>query len=160
MFLPVPPGLLPFPLPSFHSSGRTACRLCALETQLVSRSTPPAALQFLNRAMGDSQERIRRALDKMLYLPHLQAQHADPSLPTAAPAGAGGSSRNGSAGVGRPWDRGDLFRRLATFKSGTWFCKPQSISPVECARRGWTNTAPDLLTCEVRGRSLCHCGLA
>lgn len=25
----------------------------------------------------------------------------------------------------RPWDRGDLFRRLATYKSTTWFGKPQ-----------------------------------
>lgn len=25
----------------------------------------------------------------------------------------------------RPWDRGDLYRRLATFKSMTWFAKPQ-----------------------------------
>lgn len=102
--------------------------------------------------MGDSQERIRRALDKLLYLPHLQAQHAEPSLPIAAPASGGGNGSGGSAARGRPWDRGDLFRRLATFKSGTWFCKPQSISPVECARRGWTNTGPDLLSCEVRGR--------
>ncbi|KAL4443734.1 hypothetical protein ABPG75_011471 [Micractinium tetrahymenae] len=99
--------------------------------------------------MGDSQERIRRALDKLLYLPHLQAQHAEPSLPVAAAAsGSGAGGSNGSASRGRPWDRGDLFRRLATFKSGTWFCKPQAISPVECARRGWTNTGPDLLTCE------------
>lgn len=25
----------------------------------------------------------------------------------------------------RPWDRGDLMRRLATFKSMTWFAKPK-----------------------------------
>lgn len=25
----------------------------------------------------------------------------------------------------RPWDRGDLQKRLATFKSMTWFAKPQ-----------------------------------
>ncbi|KAL0355270.1 UNVERIFIED_CONTAM: hypothetical protein Sradi_3973900 [Sesamum radiatum] len=25
----------------------------------------------------------------------------------------------------RPWDRDDLFRRLSTFKSMTWFAKPQ-----------------------------------
>lgn len=25
----------------------------------------------------------------------------------------------------RPWDRGDLMRRVATFKSMTWFAKPK-----------------------------------
>jgi C3HC zinc finger-like len=25
----------------------------------------------------------------------------------------------------RPWDRGDLMRRLATFKAMTWFAKPK-----------------------------------
>ena len=25
----------------------------------------------------------------------------------------------------RPWDRGDLMKRLATFKSMTWFAKPK-----------------------------------
>lgn len=25
----------------------------------------------------------------------------------------------------RPWDRGDLMRRMATFKSMTWFAKPK-----------------------------------
>lgn len=27
--------------------------------------------------------------------------------------------------VCRPWDRGDLMRRVATFKSMTWFAKPK-----------------------------------
>ncbi|PSC71587.1 C3HC zinc finger-isoform 2 [Micractinium conductrix] len=89
-----------------------------------------------------SQDRLRKALDQLLYLPHLQAQHDQPSLP--AVGGGGGTP----PGKGRPWDRTDLFRRLATFKSSTWFCKPACIGPVECARRGWMNTGPDLLTCE------------
>ena len=98
-----------------------------------------------------NRERIQKALDSLLYLPHLQAQRND-SLPVAAPPpGGGGPAGAAAAGRGRPWDRGDLFRRLATFKSSTWFCKPAVISPVECARRGWTNTAADLLSCEVGG---------
>lgn len=27
----------------------------------------------------------------------------------------------------RPWDRGDLMRRLSTFKSMTWFAKPKVL---------------------------------
>ena len=93
--------------------------------------------------MDNSSERIQKALDSLLYLPHLKEQQND-SLPVSSPLGGGGGG-----GRGRPWDRGDLFRRLGTFKSSTWFCKPEAVGPVECARRGWTNTALDLLTCEV-----------
>ena len=53
-----------------------------------------------------SQDRLRKALDQLLYLPHLQAQHDQPSLP--AVGGGGGTP----PGKGRPWDRTDLFRRL------------------------------------------------
>lgn len=38
---------------------------------------------------------------------------------------APGSSGSMQAPLCRPWDRGDLLRRLATFKSMTWFAKPQ-----------------------------------
>ncbi|GFP99978.1 nuclear-interacting partner of alk [Phtheirospermum japonicum] len=47
----------------------------------------------------------------------------------------------------RPWDRDDLFRRLSTFKSITWFAKPQVVSPLECARRGWVNVDMDTIVC-------------
>lgn len=43
-----------------------------------------------------------------------------------------GSKQHSSASAGtsqaplcRPWDRGDLMKRLATFKSMTWFAKPK-----------------------------------
>ncbi|KAF8676100.1 hypothetical protein HU200_047605 [Digitaria exilis] len=48
----------------------------------------------------------------------------------------------------RPWDRADLMRRLGSFKAMTWFAKPKVISPVNCARRGWINIEPDVITCE------------
>ena len=48
------------------------------------------------------------------------------------------------------WDRGDLLRRLQSYKANTWFCKPPGAGPLDCARRGWVNTALDVLTCEVR----------
>ncbi|KAI8541201.1 hypothetical protein RHMOL_Rhmol08G0043700 [Rhododendron molle] len=53
--------------------------------------------------------------------------------------------------VCRPWDRGDLMRRLATFKSMTWFAKPQVVSVVNCARRGWVNVDVDTIACEACG---------
>jgi hypothetical protein len=50
----------------------------------------------------------------------------------------------------RPWERGDLVRRLRSFRPATWFCKPAPAGPIECARRGWVNAGQDLLSCEVR----------
>lgn len=58
------------------------------------------------------------------------------------------------APVCRPWDRGDLLKRLATFKSMTWFAKPQVVSAVNCARRGWVNVDSDIIACEACGARL------
>ncbi|KAL3512305.1 hypothetical protein ACH5RR_025022 [Cinchona calisaya] len=66
-------------------------------------------------------------------------------------SGLGGS---GQAPPCRPWDRDDLFRRLATFKSMTWFAKPQAVSAVNCARRGWINIDMDIISCESCGARL------
>ncbi|XP_074311236.1 uncharacterized protein LOC141647093 [Silene latifolia] len=54
----------------------------------------------------------------------------------------------------RPWERGDLLRRLATFKPGNWFGKPQAASSLSCARRGWINIAVDEIECETCGANL------
>ncbi|XP_030521647.2 uncharacterized protein LOC115734832 isoform X2 [Rhodamnia argentea] len=51
----------------------------------------------------------------------------------------------------RPWDRGDLMRRLSTFKSMTWFAKPKAVSALNCARRGWVNVDMDTIACEACG---------
>lgn len=51
----------------------------------------------------------------------------------------------------RPWDRVDYFRRLASFKSMWWFAKPQVVSAVNCARRGWINVDMDTIACEACG---------
>ncbi|KAK4785509.1 hypothetical protein SAY86_002198 [Trapa natans] len=58
------------------------------------------------------------------------------------------SSRISQAPLCRPWDRGDLIRRLSTFKSMTWFAKPKVVSAVNCARRGWVNVDMDTIACE------------
>jgi hypothetical protein len=84
-------------------------------------------------------ERLKKALDSMIFLPHLRDRQAQ-SNSLLFPDSSGGN--------GRPWDRGDLFRRLQTFKASTWFAKPTCVGPVECARRGWENVGVDLLTCE------------
>ncbi|PKI47668.1 uncharacterized protein LOC116192523 isoform X1 [Punica granatum] len=54
----------------------------------------------------------------------------------------------------RPWERGDLLRRLATFSPSNWFAKPKRASSLACARRGWINVDWDKIECESCGASL------
>ncbi|PNY14125.1 nuclear-interacting partner of ALK, partial [Trifolium pratense] len=54
----------------------------------------------------------------------------------------------------RPWDRADFMKRLATFKSISWFAKPKRVSAVNCARRGWINVDVDTIACEECGARL------
>lgn len=64
------------------------------------------------------------------------------------------SGGNVLAPLCRPWDRGDLVKRLATFKSMTWFAKPEVVNAVNCARRGWVNVDMDIIACESCGARL------
>jgi hypothetical protein len=50
--------------------------------------------------------------------------------------------------------QGDLLSRLRSFSATTWFGKPSCLSPAECARKGWTNTGPDQLTCLTCGSQI------
>ncbi|KAG1676329.1 hypothetical protein FOA52_001124 [Chlamydomonas sp. UWO 241] len=54
----------------------------------------------------------------------------------------------------RPADQADLHRRLQTFKPLTWFGRPDIVSAVECATRGWANIERDMLVCD-----FCRCQL-
>eukprot|EP00798_Chlamydomonas_sp_ICE-L_P007607 gene7607-761_t len=56
----------------------------------------------------------------------------------------------------RPWDQRDLHRRLLTFRPLTWFAKPDSVGPIACAARGWSNTARDTLECEFCSATLIY----
>ncbi|KAI8106467.1 hypothetical protein M9435_001011 [Picochlorum sp. BPE23] len=108
-------------------------------------------------------DRLVKALDSMIYMPHIKEIGKDMAVPGLMVMGGGlrhnavgdvaqpggGEGHDGSRKrVGRPWDRGELYSRLQTFKSLTWFAKPPKINAQECARRGWENTGMDELTCE------------
>nr|XP_043614615.1 uncharacterized protein LOC122586697 [Erigeron canadensis] len=58
------------------------------------------------------------------------------------------NNASGGTPVCRPWDRKDLLARIATFKSMTWFAKPEVVSAINCARRGWVNVDTDTIACE------------
>ncbi|KAE8722940.1 IAP-like protein 1 isoform 6 [Hibiscus syriacus] len=78
----------------------------------------------------------------------LQAPRA--SLSTSAGGSALGSSRISC----RPWERGDLLRRLATFKPMNWLGKPKVARSLACAQRGWINIDVDKIECETCGACL------
>ncbi|CAI8617626.1 unnamed protein product [Vicia faba] len=66
----------------------------------------------------------------------------------------GGSTFGSSRSSCRPWERGDLLRRLATFAPLNWLSKPQIISSLACAQKGWTNIGEDKIACEACGACL------
>ncbi|KAF9620397.1 hypothetical protein IFM89_011770 [Coptis chinensis] len=67
---------------------------------------------------------------------------------------AGGSALGSSQPSCRPWERGDLLRRLATFHPSNWSGKPKIASPLACARRGWVSVDVDRIVCESCGSNL------
>ncbi|CAH1444647.1 unnamed protein product [Lactuca virosa] len=69
-------------------------------------------------------------------------------------ASACGSVLGSSQPSCRPWERGDLLRRLSTFKPANWFGKPKAASSLACARRGWVNVDIDKIECESCGATL------
>lgn len=66
----------------------------------------------------------------------------------------GGSAPVSSQSLCRPWDRGDLLKRLSTFKSSNWSSTPKVFGPLACARRGWMNVDGDMIACEACGARL------
>lgn len=71
--------------------------------------------------IGSVDGSIRGLGSKAASLSYVGSQPPQPSLST----GVGGSAFGMSRYSCRPWERGDLLRRLATFKPGNWFGKPK-----------------------------------
>ncbi|KAL5748954.1 hypothetical protein ACOSQ2_026251 [Xanthoceras sorbifolium] len=100
---------------------------------------------------GDSEKRFRSIMDKLFHAipassscsraesPRVtNGRNGDSALALVdpkSPANLVEKSQHSLAGSSeaplcRPWDRGDILRRLATFKSMTWFAKPKVVSAV------------------------------
>ncbi|KAM7492449.1 hypothetical protein LguiA_035370 [Lonicera macranthoides] len=73
---------------------------------------------------------------------------------TSLSASAGGSALGSSQPSCRPWERGDLLKRLSTFNPRNWLGKPKAASSLACARRGWVNLDVDRIECESCGANL------
>ncbi|KAH7650972.1 RNA polymerase archaeal subunit P/eukaryotic subunit RPABC4 protein [Dioscorea alata] len=110
----------------------------------------------------NSEKRFQKVMDKLYFAPSPKPR---PPLPRGKRALELGKQERlrlrrdsiGSLGLVpqcRPWDRGDLMRRLATYKAMTWFGKPKVVNPVNCARRGWINVEMDTIACEACGARL------
>ena len=99
--------------------------------------------------------RLIKALDSLIYMPKMKQTRDDLEVPGLAlnqeyslVMSDSDGKRRQVPSIGRPWDRGELYARLQTFKSMTWFAKPEKVDARECARRGWENSGLDELTCE------------
>ncbi|KAK3225592.1 hypothetical protein Dsin_005454 [Dipteronia sinensis] len=119
---------------------------------------------------GDSEKRFHSIMDKLFHAPKsipppsscsvaesqrgMKLRNGDSALALVTPNVMEKSQHSLEAPMCRPWDRGDLMRRLATFKSMTWFAKPKVVSAVNCARRGWVNVDTDIIACESCGARL------
>ncbi|KAG2667288.1 hypothetical protein I3843_15G104500 [Carya illinoinensis] len=118
-----------------------------------------------------SEKRFHSIMDKLFYAPKSvpSSSRKRPNTSSALPlmelnrrgdiVERSQQQSTASAGMSqaplcRPWDRGDLMKRLATFKSMTWFAKPKVVSAVNCARRGWVNVDMDIIACEACGARL------
>ncbi|KAK3124443.1 hypothetical protein QOZ80_7BG0586620 [Eleusine coracana subsp. coracana] len=87
---------------------------------------------------------------------HVAPDACQPSLSTNAVGTAAGFCQPSC----RPWERGDLLRRLATYKPSTWASKPKAACSLACVRRGWVNIDVDKIECESCGANLIFTALA
>eukprot|EP00250_Pteridium_aquilinum_P008326 c17854_g1_i1 orf=558-3440(-) len=92
-------------------------------------------------------------LDKGWKGGSLSKSGPQPPWTSATSGSTGGGSTPGLAQpICRPWDRGDLLKRLSTFKSAVWLATPKICGPLACARRGWANVDDDdTISCEACG---------
>ena len=98
------------------------------------------------RSVKSPLEKARQALDSLLATP----EETDPGVSAEHGVhGLHGGAHKEQPHTCRPWDSQDLFRRLRTFRSGSWFAKPDAASALACASRGWRNARPETLQCEV-----------
>ncbi|VAH30629.1 unnamed protein product [Triticum turgidum subsp. durum] len=108
-------------------------------------SSPPAQTNVATIDWLGSEQ-----LSKVGSSSHVASHAAQPSLSTNAV----GAAMDFSQPSCRPWERGDLLHRLATFKPSTWASKPKAASSLACAQRGWVNIGVDKIECDSCGAHL------
>ncbi|ONM10002.1 IAP-like protein 1 [Zea mays] len=125
----------------------------------VARSSSPPHTPVAS-SVGASSPAMQTNVASIDWLGGKQASRVDSSSQVAAHAyhpshsfDAAGTAMD-SAPSCRPWERGDLLRRLATFKPSTWASKPKAASSLACAQRGWVNVDMDKIECESCGTHL------
>ncbi|KAI8557950.1 hypothetical protein RHMOL_Rhmol04G0050900 [Rhododendron molle] len=128
--------------------------------RLVFKSSSPSPTPAASSA-GASSPAVPVNAGSIDWLGHGQGSKAgslsrigSQNLRTSLSTSAGGSALGSSQPSCRPWERGDLLRRLSTFKPANWFGKPKAASSLACARRGWVNFDVDKIECESCGANL------
>ncbi|OVA16395.1 zinc finger protein [Macleaya cordata] len=131
-----------------------------IDPLLIARSNSPPPTPAASSA-GASSPAVPTNVGSIDWFGHGQGSKAGSlscggSYPhrTSLSTSAGGSALGSSQPSCRPWERGDLLRRLATFKPSNWSGKPKVASSLACARRGWVNVDVDGIVCESCGAKL------
>ncbi|KAL2331146.1 hypothetical protein Fmac_018727 [Flemingia macrophylla] len=83
------------------------------------------------------------------FLPLSSAGASSPAFPATARPDKSSADSHASC---RPWDRGDLLRRLSTFNLAGKF--PKVAGSLACAKRGWVNVDVAKIECEICGAHL------
>ncbi|XP_006836346.2 uncharacterized protein LOC18427229 isoform X1 [Amborella trichopoda] len=129
-----------------------------MEPPPIARSSSPPPTTAAS-SVGASSPAVPANFNSIDWLGHGQGSKAASlsgspvpwtSMSTSACESALGMSRRSC----RPWERGDLLRRLATFKPSNWSGKPKVASSLACARRGWVSVDIDKVSCESCGANL------
>lgn len=121
-------------------AAKSASSLPRHESSSVGASSSPTLLA--------SRETIDKCDSRKIREGNLSSgSDAEPAV-TAATDTLSPSARGGSSPSCRPYDRGDLLKRLSTFNSSKWSVKPKVAGPVACATRGWVNVDFEKIACE------------
>jgi hypothetical protein len=111
--------------------------------RLPSLLDPVAADHGAAKTLGWAEQRTARARDIESTIRKI----LDPGADEGAVGTDGGAKC-------RPWSLADFVQRVETFRASQWFGKPLQLSPLQCARFGWTNSGKDTLSCACCGEVL------
>ena len=117
---------------------------------LPMNANDPSSVSNLMRSHSPSSiQHVRQSLSKLIE--KYSAPESD-----NADSGTNSSSSSSSSRV-RPFNYDDFVGRLKSFSlASKWFCKADIISPIECARFGWSNIDYNVLACTNCGIRLTH----
>ncbi|XP_013395661.2 nuclear-interacting partner of ALK [Lingula anatina] len=95
---------------------------------------------FLHNETDDKKKELKNG--------HAVEEGDQSPAPSSSPCEAGVTARSGEVQLPtHARDRTAYFHRVETYSAVSWFAKPPSLCPLQCARYGWQNVDTDMLRC-------------